>query len=451
MDIVAAIQQQMLGVLIEALGKPSASTGQSTNTPAGAPIDLSAGETITARVAAVKPDGSLVLTIKGQTVQAEIKGSILPEAARQPGATIQLRVETAGQTPHLAFLAVDAQTARPVQTPSSPVPLIPVQSVRIANPALAAPLAPPPDPVAAAVTRATTEAAARQGSAAPLYADLAALASRPEAALPRPIVALAQAILASRLDGDRPVTAVDLKQAIAQTGIAHEASLARGDPAVLDAKTLLTTLRDLLRNDAPRFTTPSPDAEPPRRDGAVLAQRATTPLLAVETDPKVITTTLAREVDQAVERLKLHQIASLPEQRVSDPARVQQLSFELPVAFGQQTAMAGFRIEREKRRAKEANGQPIDIWGVRFAIDADLLGPVHAHVRLAGQTISVTLWAEDAATHGAFVAAIPMLEAALADNALEIGELMVFPGRPAEQKRTSRGHSLQGHFLDRSS
>jgi Flagellar hook-length control protein FliK len=448
MDIVAAIQQQMLGVLIDALGKPSASAGQTTNT--AAPLDLSAGETVSATVAAVKPDGSLVLTIKGQPVQAEIKGSILPEAARQSGATIQLKVETAGQTPRLAFVAVEVQTAKQGQTSATAAPINPSQSVRITN-HTQAPLAPPPDPVAAAVTRAATEAAAKQGSAAPLYADLAALAARPEAALPRPIVALAQAILASRLDGDRPVTAGDLKQAIGQSGIAHEASLARGDPAVLDAKTLLTTLRDLLRNDAPRFTTGAPDAEPPRRDGAVLAQRATAPLLAVETDPKVITTTLAREADQAVERLKLHQIASLPEPRVNDPTRVQQLSFELPVAFGQQTAMAGFRIEREKRRAKEASGQPVDIWGVRFAIDADMLGPVHAHVRLAGQTISVSLWAEDATTHSAFVAAIPMLEAALSDNALEIGDLMVFPGRPVEPKRASHSHALQGHFLDRSS
>jgi Flagellar hook-length control protein FliK len=447
-DIVAAIQQQLLGVLIDALGKPSASAGQTTGS--AAPLDLAAGETVSATVAAVKPDGSLVLNIKGQPVQAEIKGSSLPEAARQPGATIQLKVQTAGQTPRLAFVAAEVPTATPLQTTAATPLLSPAHAVRITNP-VQGPLTPPPDPVAAAVTRATTEAAAKQGSAAPLYADLAALASRPEAALPRPIIALAQAILASRLDGERPVTADDLKLAIAQSGVAHEASLARGEPAVLDAKTLLTTLRDLLRSDAPRFTAPAPDAEPPRRDGAVLAQRATAPLLAAETDPKVITTTLAREADQAVERLKLHQIASLPEQRVNDPTRVQQLSFELPVAFGQQTAMAGFRIEREKRRAKEANGQPIDIWGVRFAIDADVLGPVHAHVRLAGQTISVSLWAEDTATHSAFVAAIPMLEAALADNALEIGDLMVFPGRPAEPKRASQGQTLQGHFLDRSS
>jgi Flagellar hook-length control protein FliK len=450
MDIVAAIQQQMLGVLIDALGKPSASAGQNTNAPVAAPLGLSAGETINATVATVKPDGGLVLNIKGQPVQAEIKGSTLPEAARQPGATIQLKVETTGQTPRLAFIAAEAPTATSVQTSATAAPFTHAQSVRITNPAQAS-LAPPPDPVTAAVNRATTEAAAKQGSAAPLYADLAALVLRPEATLPRPIVALAQAILASRLDGDRPVTAGDLKQAIAQTGIAHEASLARGEPAVLDAKTLLTTLRDLVRNDAPRFTPPTPDTEPPRRDGAVLAQKATVPLLATETDPKVITTTLAREADQAVERLKLHQIASLPEPRINDPARVQQLSFELPIALGHQTAMAGFRIEREKRRAKEANGQPVDIWGVRFAIDADVLGPVHAHVRLSGLTISVSLWAEDTLTHRAFVAAIPMLEAALSDNALEIGDLMVFPGRPADPKRAAQGQTLQGHFLDRSS
>jgi Flagellar hook-length control protein FliK len=320
----------------------------------------------------------------------------------------------------------------------------PLPAIRITG--AAPPQAVPPDPVAAAVTRATAEAAVRQGSAAPLYADLAAVLPRAEAALPRPIAALAEAILATRLDGGKPVLAEDLKQAIARSGVLQEANLARGEPAPLDAKALLTTLRDLLRTDAQRFTPPAQDAEPPRRDGAVTAQKAAAPLLAVETDPKVIAGTLAREADQAVERLKLHQLASLPEPRqaAQDPARPQQLSFELPIALGQQTAMAGFRIEREKRRAREANGQTVDIWGVRFAIDADVLGPVHAHVRLSGQTISVSLWAEDSATHRAFVASVPMLEAALKDNALEIGDLMVFPGRPAEPKRAA-----SGHFLDR--
>jgi hypothetical protein len=457
MDIAAAVKAQMLGVLLDAIARPVTVGGNAVPAAPPASTALVAGETVAATVTAIRPDGRLVIAIKGQTVQAEIRGADLPASARGPGAVLQLTVETTGATPRLAFAGVaqsDAQvgtaqvTKAPVQPPSVGTPDVP--TVRIAQPAA------PPEPVvapavnqqAAVVARAATDAAVRQGSAAPLYADLAALVNRSAPALPPVITALAQAILANRLDGDAPVTAKTLKQAIDASGVLQESHAADGKPAPLDAKALLTTLRDLLRRDAPQFSPPHPtDAEPPRRDGAVTAQRAAVSQLATTTEPATIAAALAREADQAVERLTLHQIASLPEQRtgITDNPKPQQLNFELPIAFGQQTTMAGFRIEREKRRAKDS-GQTTDIWGVRFAIDADVLGSVHAHVRLAGQRISVTLWAEEAATHSAFVAAIPMLQAALTGNALEIGDLAVFPGRPAEKRRAA-----SGHFLDRRS
>jgi len=150
-----------------------------------------------------------------------------------------------------------------------------------------------------------------------------------------------------------------------------------------------------------------------------------------------------------MERIKLHQIASLPDSRPSAadaPRPQQQLSMEIPIVVAQQTAMAGFRIEREKRPANPELTVPSDIWGVRFAIDADMFGPVQAHLRLAGHQISVSLWAEDPTTHGAFLTTLPWLEAALSANGLEIGDLAVFPGRPAEPKRSERSH-----FLDRRS
>jgi Flagellar hook-length control protein FliK len=454
MDIGAALKQQMLGVLIDALGKPASGAAQSA-VPA-ALKDLPPGAALSATVVSVRPDGRLVLQIKGQTappalLQAEIRGAAVPEAARQPGTVLQLKVETAGQTPRLSFVAVDSPPA-PQASNAAPQASAPATAaVRNAAPlgnirpaSISPQLA--PDPVTHVIARAATQAAAHQGSAAPLYADLAALTARPDNDLPRPLVALAQALLASRLDGERPIGADDLRQAVARSGILQEASLARGEPAPLDTKALLTSLRDMLRGDGHPAPHPA-DAEPPRRDGAVSAQKPVQAQIAAETDPKAIVATLAREADHAVERLKLHQIASLPEQRAAGPdhIRPQQLNFELPIAFGQQTAMAGFRIEREKRRNRE-HSQPVDVWGVRFAIDADVLGPVHAHVRLTGDKVSVSLWAEDAATRSAFTAAMPMLEAALADNALDIGDLMIFAGRPAEPARPAAGH-----FLDRTS
>jgi hypothetical protein len=442
MDPVAAIKQQMLAVLIDALGKPSTASGQATTTPGATPANsLAAGETVSATVTAAKANGDLVLTMKGQVVLAQLSGSELPPGARMVGATIQLKVETAGTPPRLSL--VGAEPPRTAAFPASPITpntTTPDLAVRIVGSNAQA------DPLASAIAQTTAEAASRQGSAAPLYANLADLTARADAPLPRPIAVLAEAILGQRIDGEKPVTADHIRQAVAQSGLLQESATARGAPPPLDAKALLSTLKELLRSDAPRFLPSGPDAEPPRFDSPVTAQKAVAASLAGEKDPALIAGTLSREADQAIERVKLHQIASLPDQRPvpGDLTRPHQLSFEIPIAFAQQTAMAGFRIEREKRRKAES-GQPIDIWGVRFAIDADGIGPVHAHVRLAGQTVSVSLWAEDKATHGAFLASIPLLEAALADSALDIGDVAIFAGRPAEPRRAAAGR-----FLDRS-
>jgi hypothetical protein len=447
MDIVTAIKSQMLGQLIEALGKPSSaasSTGvSSTNTAAS--LGLVTGETIVATVASQNPNGTLLLQIKGKWVNADLRGTSLPSAAREAGAQLQLKVEVAGDTPRLSFVTVEQQAKAPAQPNLSQITPATIRLVSAST-------APPPSSatpnrVADVISRVTTDAATRQGSAAPLYADLAALTSRGDIALPKPLERLAALLLSNRLQGDAPITADALKQSIARSGVFQEAQLANGEASKIDSKALLLGLRELLKSETLPVSSSPSNTEPPRRDGALTSQKAPPPTLANESDPKVISSTLARETDQAVERLKLHQIASLPDQRIppSDQQRPQQLNFELPVALAQHTALAGFRIERDKPRTSK-NGQAIDCWGVRFAIDADVLGPVHAYVRLAGQTISVSLWAEQADTHKALVDAIPMLEAALSQNALDIGELVVFSGKPAEAK-----HATSSHFLDRRS
>ncbi len=302
-------------------------------------------------------------------------------------------------------------------------------------------------PALPAVVQATAAAAApRQASAAALFAELAPLVERADTPLPPAAVATARVLLDTRLDGDRPIAPEVLKDAIQRAAVPAEALVARGEPATPDVKTMIVALRNLLaladRRPAPGA--PEPDAEPPHRDGGPAAIRPALPRLGPEAEPQTVVAAIAREADQAVERTRLHQIASLPDTRPAEQAR-QHLSFDLPVALGQQTAIAGFRIEREKRRGKNADNGPIDSWGVRFAIDADGLGPVQAHLRLTGNAVSVSLWAEDTATRQQFLESLPTLEAALAESALDIGELAILGGRPAEPKPQA------GLFLDRSS
>jgi Flagellar hook-length control protein FliK len=441
MDIGAALKAQMLGQLMDVLGKPGAAVTPVSLAAALQSGALKAGTPLQARVLSAGADGTLTIALGQQQLTARIDGAALPASARQSGALLTLSVASGaepGAEPRLSFIAATP----PANTPATP---------RVAETPPA-----PPSPAAqrqTAISAATVQAAARQGSAAPLFADLAALITRPGGVpLPASVLALASALLATRLDGTQPITGEALKTALQASGLLHEASSARSAAPVLDAKALLTLLKAALE---PKGTSPETASsraegarpEPPRADGPVTAQKAALPSLATEPRAEVITATLTREVTEASDRLRLHQIASLPEaQPKSDtvPA-TRQLNLELPIALGQQTTIAGLRVERDRRR-RSVSGEALDTWGVRFAIDADGIGPVHAHLRLQGASISVSLWAEDAGTHRLFVEALPHLEAALRESALEVQDLMVFSGRPAEAQRPA-----EGRLLDRSS
>jgi hypothetical protein len=450
MDIVQVIRAQMLGQLIDAVGGSAAAKGGAPQTQAAPPDALlTAGRTLTATVLGEAAGGKLALRIGGQAFVADTGGaSPLPAEARLPGATLRLSVEAGGALPRLALASFSPPPeglSRPPAGPIADAPLVRLTAMPAAQQTQTAPTS-PPGPLQAALKEAVAAAAARQGGAAPLYANLAAVADRTDSPLPLAARGIASLLLGGRIDGERPVTAEAVRQAVA---MAAGGAMATPD-APPDVKTLLAVLKAVLPREAeqPPAARSEPPPEPPRRDSPPHAQRPAATLLHAETDARTIAATLHRDADQALERAKLHAYAGLPDARPAGQAeaqRPQQMQIELPVAFGQQTAMMGLKVERDPRRRRE-NGDPVDVWGIRFAIETDEIGAVHAHLRLAGRTLNVSLWADDAATQGAFVDALPLLEAALRDAALEVDEIAVFGGRPQEATKPAAGH-----FLDVSS
>jgi hypothetical protein len=459
MDIVQALRAQLLGQFIDTVGVAAATAGVAL------PETLKAGQTLSATVLGEVADGKVAVRIAGQPVVADVSAARLPPEARLPGATLRLTVETAGALPRLSIAGVeapppaavrgaqqlstgDAPALRLVAPPGQPqAPVVTPLTVATAG-RPAAPTLPPPSPLQAALKEAVTTAAARQGGAAPLYATLATVAARPDSPLPEPVRQIATLLLAGRIDAERPVTPDIVRQTFSAAGVGVPPTQDATPP--LDVKTLLATLKTLLPRpaaDAPPPLRSEAPLEPPRRDAAPAAQRPLPSALPADPDPKTIAINIRNEAEQALERAKLHSYVAIPEQRIgaTDAPRPQQLQFELPVAFGQQTAMMGMRVERERRRRREGE-TPIDVWGIRFAIEADEIGAVHAHLRLTGQTLNVSLWADEAATHRAFVDALPLLEAALREAALEVGEVAVFSGKPQEARKAA-----SGHFLDVSS
>jgi hypothetical protein len=229
---------------------------------------LPAGTVITARVLAL---------LEGGQVQLAIGNALLDAATQVPlplGATVQLAVQTTGTATTLQFVGqVDSQAAlqgaianaarQGTTAPSQPtIPQPP--AVAIAVPAagdaangVAAPVIPAAAPVAAAsaVTDATAlalaelataaapqlapaaaadaavalqaavrSAAATQGSLAPLFAEIAAAAGLP--VLPEPVQREALRLLSLRPQLDGNLTAEDVKQAFADSGLLLEAQLA---------------------------------------------------------------------------------------------------------------------------------------------------------------------------------------------------------------------------------
>lgn len=283
--------------------------------------------------------------------------------------------------------------------------------------AAATPPPPPLDPTRVAVDQAKASAAANQTSLAPMFADLAAALNSPTTP-PQLRTALAN-VLALRTPVGAAFTGPQLHQAVSQSGVMLEAKLAAGLAPGRDLKAALLTLAGALQRLPPRpaaamSAAPRPLAQhagmltgdaqpseievrrvetrppPPFRDAALQPQRAEVSSLpaarAGEVAPRLVA-----DVEHAVARQVLHQIASLPQG--PDSAA---WMFELPFLTPQGATVAQFAIHRDDagQGAAQDGGQT---WRARFAMEIDPLGPVHVDLRMGGgQRSHVTLWAGEA-------------------------------------------------------
>ena len=296
----------------------------------------------------------------------------------------------------------------------------------------------PPTPATAgllrqAVDAARASAATRQASLAPLFADLAQAQAAP--ALPADVKAAIGQLLALRMPFSAPITAETVKQAIAQSGLFLEAHLTAAEPpAAPDLKSALLTLQRALAAAPAADPAPRPHptiTAPPVRDAALTAQAPARPTLSAGDNAGVVIQHLAREVDGAVARQVLHQLASLPDGSTTA------WMFELPIATPQGTALAQFEIDRDG--AASGAEAAAEAWRVRFSIDIEPLGPVHVHLGVKGDRAAVTVWAEREE-------GLERLRAQGAELSRALPADIVFhPGAP---RRPSPG---AGQFVDRTS
>jgi hypothetical protein len=283
------------------------------------------------------------------------------------------------------------------------------------------------------------EAMARQNSMAPLLASLASIVAKP-GALPEPVLRAALQVLGQRvqLPPNGP-TGQLIETAIARSGVHLEAALAKGAPPAGDLKASLGALKGALatwQGAAPAPITAVQQVAPPLRGMPPRAEAVDLPPLPDA--PRDAARTLHSQADAALSRVKLMQLASLPD---SDPARAQmpELRVELPFLIGQEVVLAQFQILRDGARRKSDGKRG---WTMRFAMNLAGSGEIGAEIGLLGRSVNVALWAADPETAARLEDALPELAPALAGLGLEPGAVRVRGGPPDTPRPQS------GQYLD---
>ncbi len=304
--------------------------------------------------------------------------------------------------------------------------------------------APPPAQVSA-VDGAMLAAALTQGGLAQLMADLTQAVAAPD--MPQPVQAAAAQVLALRTQTEPPPSALDLKLALAQSGLFLEADSAAGLPAT-DLKAALRVFSQALKTwlastppsgDAAPATPPAPP--PPYRGAPTSAQPPALPALPQDAKPEALARGLLQQTGAALARQELLQIASLPE-----PEEGSAWMYEMPFVTPQGTAVAQFQISRD-RRGRAGGGEdqdPQGMWRVGFSLDIEPIGPVHAQAILSGSRAGVTLWAEREASAQSLRRQEGSLAKALVAAGLD-SDVAVYTGAPR------RPPPKPGRFLDRAS
>jgi hypothetical protein len=388
-----------------------------------------AGPPVPAPAAAISAPTALAPVVVAEAKGVVLLAAPIPEGSAaqpaEPEFTHPLLVAQAAPRPQ----ATAAELPRPVAGPN-PLP----------QPAASAP-APLPTTPQAALSQMLPEALARQDSAGPLLQSLAALVQKP-AELPEPVLRAALGVLAQRVIAtDGKVQPADLERAVLRSGLGLEAGLARSEtPVPLDAKAGLLALRAALTKwlgEGPAAVAQQRDAAPPPLKGLPL--RAPDLDLAPLPDaPREAMRAVHGQADAAISRLKLMQMASLPD---VDPARPSPaaLRLELPLLIGHELVMAQFQVSRDgaRREAERKRG-----WTMRFALNYSATGEVGAEVGLLGKAVNVALWAAEPQTAEAMQAALPDLARALEATGLKPGAVRIRHGVPEPEKPPS------GQLLD---
>lgn len=227
---------------------------------------LQAGRVVDARVVSVMADNLVRIAI------ANLSMDVMSEVPLTPGQNLQLAVSQNDGTIRLAVMSGAGEAA------SDQITLTPRAAALVESPPLApsasAPRATLTPAEQVAVTAASAEAVTKQGSQAPLFANLASVVSGSD--LPAGLKQAVLDVLAQQTPLDTALDGGDIESAFQKSGLFLEASLAAGTTpsagATPDLKAALLVLRQTLATIE--------TAIPQSQAAALPASTATTPQVA---------------------------------------------------------------------------------------------------------------------------------------------------------------------------
>lgn len=285
-----------------------------------------------------------------------------------------------------------------------------------------------------------------QGTLTPLLEQLgSALRARSTGAagreLPAPVREALNAVLARIPTAEQAARPEGLREALQRSGPLLESRLAallqpaaQGSPTAgnsaaqvlnQDLKAALLRLASRIRQQAAASGTAAGGATRAAGGGGQESiGRAAAPPPGLPADG--LLATLLRQTESALARMQLLQVqAAALEQRLD-------FSLDLPLRDGGELDLLRLRVREDDSGAAgeaEDEGRALEL---RLGFEFQRTGPLHAIVRLRGETVSVAWWAERGETVAVLDELLPHLEARLRAQGFELGYVVCQQGRPPQ-------------------
>jgi hypothetical protein len=183
---------------------------------------------------------------------------------------------------------------------------------------------------------------------------------------------------------------------------------------------------------------PSPP-QLPQSGAAPKPQPPVSPMVDLTGNPVDLLQTLARDAEGALHRARLLQLASLPDgdARAFGSEKQTEWQMDVPLRHGGGESTLGLTIQRDAPSKTDAE-QDTAGWRVRFAVELEDAGSIHALIHYAGHKsdgtqagrLQVGLWAENDLTAERLRRDVAALRDMLQSSEIEVEDIAVEHGTP---------------------